>query len=155
MIGGDEAPSTHFAINHADNALLPLELSDVPNDLGEGQAVLADGFADNLTVDQQLHRRLARMITASDEEPEEGMREQDVGGGQRAGRGITAMARDNQGVAAVITELAIHASDLACHRSEAEGRARGLPAIKAVAFEGLDDLHVGLQASGADKKGCE
>ena len=155
MVSRDEAPSTHFAIDHTDNALLPLELSDVPDDLGEGQAVLADGFADNLTVNEQLHRRLARMITAGDEEPEERVREQDIGRGQCAGCGITAMARGHQGVATIITKLAIHAIDLASHRCEAEGCARSLPAIEAVAFKGLNDLHVGLQGSGADKKGCE
>ena len=155
VVSRDEAPTAHFAIDHTDHALLTLELSDIPDDFGQRQAVLADGFADNLAVDEQLHRRLAGMIAARHEEPKERVREQDVGRGQRTGRGVTAMARGDQGVAAIITELTIHAIDLASHRREAKGRARRLPAVEAVAFKGLDDLDVGLQGSGADKKGCE
>ena len=84
------------------------------------------------------------MIAAGDKEAEIGVREFHLGRGQRAGSGVAAVAGADERVAAVVTELAIDAVNLASDRGETEAGASGLPTVEAVAFKGFDDFGVRL-----------
>ena len=153
MVRGNKPPGADFVIDDTDDTGLSLELGDIPDGLAQGQVVGTYRFADYLTADQELNGGLAGMVTARDEKAESGVREFHLGRGQRTGSGVAAVAGADERVAAVVTELAIDAVDLARDRREAEAAASGLPAVEAVPFEGFDDLGVRLQGSGPKAKG--
>ena len=153
MVRGDDAPGADFVVDDADDTGLALEFGDIPDGLTEGQVIGAGRFADDLARDEQLHGGLAGVIAAGDEEADVRMRELELRRSERARGGVAAVAGAHEGIAAIIAELAVDAVDLAGDRRQAEAGARGLPAVEAVAFEGLDDLGVGLQGGGAKAKG--
>ena len=60
--------------------------------LGGGQQIVfADGLAHDLAVDEELHGRLAGVIATGHEETQEGVGQDDLRGGQGAGRRVAAM----------------------------------------------------------------
>ncbi|NDA68080.1 MAG: hypothetical protein EBY09_15815 [Verrucomicrobia bacterium] len=121
--------------------------------LAQGQIVGAGGLADDLARDDELDGGLAGVIAAGDEETEVRMRELQLGRSQRAGGGVAAVAGSDERVAAVVAELAVDAVDLAGDRGQSEAGAGRLPAVEAVAFEGLDDLGLRLEDGGTEAKG--
>ena len=153
MVRRDEPPGPDLAVDEAEHAFLTLELRDVPDDLGEHQTVFADGLAHDLAVDKELHGRLAGVIATSHEETQEGVGQDDLRGGQGAGRRVAAMTGADERVPAVVAELPIHAIATTRYRGEPEARARRLPAIEAIPLEGLDDLDVGREHRGAQAEG--
>ena len=149
MVRRDDTPGARLIVDDAQDPLLPLELGDIPDDLGEHQSVLPDGLADDLAVHEELDGGLAGVVAAGDQKPEERMRQPDLRGGQRAGGGVAPVAGGDERVTTIVAELAVHAVDLPGDRGQAEGRTRRLPAVEAVALEGLDDLDVGREHRGA------
>ena len=153
VVGGDETPRTHVLVDDADDALLALEFRDVPDGLAQGEVVGAGGLPHDLAADEELDGGLAGVIAARDEEAELGVGEHDLRRCQRAGRGVAAVAGADEGVAAVVAELAVDAIDLAGDGRQTEAGAGGLPAVETVAFEGFDDLGVGRQDGRAKAEG--
>ena len=153
VVGGDEAPGSDMRVDDADDAGLALEFSDVPDGLAQGQVVGAGRLTHDLAADEELDGGLAGVVAARDEEAELGKGEFDLGRGQRAGGGVAAQAGADEGVAAVVAELAVDAVDLAGDRRQAEAGTGGLPAVETVAFEGFDDLGVGRQDGRAEAEG--
>ena len=153
VVGSDDPPRSHVVVDDADHGGLALELGDIPDGLAQGQVVGAGRLADDLARDDELDGGLARVIAAGDEEADVRMREFELGRSQGAGGGVAAVARADERVTAVVAELSVDAVDLAGDRRQAEAGAGGLPAVEAVAFEGLDDLGVRLEDGGAQAKG--
>ena len=153
MVRGDEPPGADMGVDDPDDAGLALELGDVPDGLAKRQVVGAGRFADDLATDEELDGGLAGMIATRDEEAEKGVRELHLGRGQRAGGGVAAKPGADERIASVVAELAIDAVDLAGDRRQAEAGASGLPAVKAVAFKGFDDLGLCLKRRSAEAKG--
>ena len=78
MVRGDEAPGADLAIDEAEDAFLALELGDIPDDLDQREAVLADRLAHDLTIHQELDGGLAGVITTAHQETEESMGQDDI-----------------------------------------------------------------------------
>lgn len=79
MVGGNETPRADFAVDDADDALLALELGDVPDVLAQGQVVGTGGLADDLAANDELDGGLAGVVAAGDEEAEIRVRELHLG----------------------------------------------------------------------------
>ena len=153
VVGGDDAPGADLVVDDPDDAVLALEFGDVPDGLAEGQVVGPRGLAHDLAADEQLDGGLAGMVASGDQEAQVRMGELELRRGQRAGGGVAAMSGTDERVAPVVAELSVDAVELAGDRGEAESSAGRLPAVEAVALEGLDDLGVGLQDGGAQTEG--
>ena len=93
------------------------------------------------------------MITTGDEKTEKRMGELDLRRSQSAGGGIAPMSRTSESVAHILAELTVHAIDLARNRRQPESRTSRLPTVKAIAFEGLDDLYLSRQGDRAKAEG--